>query len=47
MELKLLLVGKAREQMLAEYDGLIKLLGNSGASKKVAELMYNHLNAKK
>ena len=46
-ELKLILAGKDREQMLAEYDGLIKLLGNSGASKKVAELMYNHLNAKK
>jgi lipid-A-disaccharide synthase len=46
-ELKLILGGKAREEMLAEYDGLIKLLGNSGASKKVAELMYNHLNAKK
>ena len=29
MELKLILVGKAREQMLAEYDGLIKLLEQS------------------
>lgn len=46
-ELKLILNGSVREKMLEEYDGLIKLLGNSGASKKVAELMYDHLNAKK
>ena len=46
-ELTKILAGKAREEMLAEYDGLIKLLGNSGASKKVAELMYHHINAKK
>ena len=31
--------------MLKEYDGLIGLLGNSGAFKKVAELMYNHIHA--
>lgn len=46
-ELTKILAGKAREEMLNEYDSLIKLLGNSGASKKVAELMYNHINAKK
>lgn len=46
-ELHLIIEGKTRENMLEEYDGLIKLLGNSGASKKVAQLMYNHLNAKK
>ena len=45
-ELKLILTGPAREKMLEEYDGLIKLLGNSGASKKVAEILYKHLNAK-
>jgi lipid-A-disaccharide synthase len=46
-ELNKILQGEARETMLKEYDGLIKLLGNSGASKKVAELMYNHINAKR
>lgn len=46
-ELTKILQGEARENMLKEYDGLIKLLGNSGASKKVANLIYNHLNAKK
>ncbi len=45
-ELKLILSGNVREKMLEEYDGLIKLLGNSGASKKVAEIMFKHLNAK-
>lgn len=46
-ELSKILAGNAREEMLKEYDGLITLLGNSGASKKVAELMYNHIHAKK
>ena len=46
-ELQHILSGKARETMLAEYDGLITLLGNSGASKKVATEIYNHLHAKK
>ncbi len=46
-ELIKIISGPAREEMLKEYDGLIKLLGNSGASKKVAELMYNHIHAKK
>lgn len=46
-ELTKILNGPARENMLKEYDGLINLLGNSGASKKVAELMYNHIHAKK
>lgn len=45
-ELQKILIGKEREAMLAEYDGLIKLLGNSGASKKVATEIYTHLNAK-
>jgi lipid-A-disaccharide synthase len=44
-ELKSILAGKKREEMLGNYDELIQLLGNSGASKKVAQLMYNHLNA--
>ncbi|MBL7935277.1 MAG: lipid-A-disaccharide synthase [Bacteroidia bacterium] len=46
-ELTKIITGPAREEMLKEYDGLITLLGNSGASKKVAELMYNHIHAKK
>lgn len=46
-ELTKIISGPVREEMLNEYDGLIKLLGNSGASKKVAELMYNHIHAKK
>jgi lipid-A-disaccharide synthase len=46
-ELTKIISGSVREEMLKEYDGLIKLLGNSGASKKVAELMYNHIHAKK
>jgi lipid-A-disaccharide synthase len=44
-ELKSILAGKKREEMLENYDQLIQLLGNSGASKKVAQLMYSHLNA--
>lgn len=44
-ELKSILAGKKREEMLENCDQLIQLLGNSGASKKVAQLMYNHLNA--
>ncbi len=44
-ELKSILAGKKREEMLENYDQLIQLLGNSGASKKVAQLMYRHLNA--
>ena len=46
-ELNTIIAGKARETMLLEYDGLITLLGNSGASKKVATEIYNHLNEKK
>ena len=46
-ELNRIISGKAREEMLLEYDALIALLGNSGASKKVATAIYNHLHAKK
>jgi lipid-A-disaccharide synthase len=46
-ELNHIISGPAREAMLKEYDGLIQLLGNSGASKKVAQLMYNHIHAVK
>ena len=35
-----------RKPILADYDELIKLLGNSGASKKVAHLIYKQLHAK-
>ncbi len=45
-ELLRILDTPARDEMLKEYDGLIKLLGNSGASRKVAELIYNHIHAK-
>jgi lipid-A-disaccharide synthase len=45
-ELIKIISGPTREKILTEYDGLIKLLGNSGASKKVAKLMYNHIHAK-
>jgi len=34
-----------RKPILADYDELIKLLGNSGASKKVAHLIYKQLHA--
>jgi len=46
-ELTKIIAGNARETMLKEYDDLITLLGNSGASKKVATEIYNHLHAKK
>lgn len=46
-ELTRILSGPAREEMLKEYDELITLLGNSGASKKVAQLIYQHLHEKK
>lgn len=45
LELQKIVSGEARETMLHEYDSLIKLLGNSGASKKVANEIYNCLNA--
>ena len=43
-ELQKILEGPIREDILKNYDQLIMLLGNSGASKKVAELMYNRIN---
>jgi lipid-A-disaccharide synthase len=46
-ELSKILSGPVRQEMLKEYDALITLLGNSGASKKVAQLMYQHLHEKK
>lgn len=46
-ELTRILSGPVREEMLKEYDELITLLGNSGASKKVAQLIYQHLHEKK
>ncbi len=45
-ELTRIISGKAREEMIEAYDSLINLLGNSGASKKVATQIYNHLHAK-
>jgi hypothetical protein len=35
-----------REGILKQYDELIHLLGGSGTSKKIAELMYQNINAK-
>lgn len=46
-ELHKILSGTVRDEMLKEYDHLIKILGDSGASKKVAELIYTHINEKK
>ncbi|MFO0321808.1 MAG: lipid-A-disaccharide synthase [Bacteroidota bacterium] len=46
-ELKLILDPNYQKQLLEDYDRLIELLGNSGASKKAAELMYKYINAKK
>ncbi len=46
-ELHKIIEGPERQNMLNEYDGLIQLLGNSGASKKVAQLIYNHIHEKK
>lgn len=45
IELTKILDEELRKPMLSEYDQLIKLLGNSGASKKVAQLIHNHLHA--
>ncbi len=42
-ELSLLLEGKARENMLAEYDRIIKILGQPGASAKAARQMVSML----
>ena len=44
-ELNKILGGSERERILNDYDTLITLLGNSGASKKVAEAIHNHLHA--
>lgn len=43
-ELDAILQGPAREQMLADDRELQQLLGNSGASKKVAQLIMHYLN---
>ena len=45
-ELTKILDEQYRMPMLNDYDQLIKLLGNSGASKKVAQLIYQQLHAK-
>ncbi len=44
IELQKIVSGNDREKMLHEYDTLIQLLGNSGASKKVATEIYEYLN---
>ncbi|MBP1593727.1 MAG: lipid-A-disaccharide synthase [Bacteroidetes bacterium] len=47
-ELKAVLLDKAkRQQMLDEYDRMIKILGPSGASKKTANKMVELLNERK
>ena len=46
-ELHKIIEGPERQNMLNEYDRLIQLLGNSGASKKVAQLIYNYIHEKK
>lgn len=44
-ELTLILKEEGRKQILADYDQLITLLGNSGASRKVAQMIHNHIHA--
>lgn len=44
-ELTLILEEEGRKQILADYDQLITLLGNSGASRKVAQMIHNHVHA--
>ncbi len=46
LEINLLLEEKNRNEILNKYDQLIELLGNSGASKKVAHSIYDYLNKK-
>lgn len=46
-ELAKIIEGKGREDMLKNYDELITLLGNSGASKKVAEQIMQSIYEKK
>lgn len=45
-ELKNILNSSNRDIILKQYDELIQLLGGSGTSKKIAELMYQNINAK-
>lgn len=45
-ELSVLLEGEARRAMLAEYDRIIGLLGEAGASEKAARLMVEKLRAR-
>lgn len=45
-ELSVLLEGEARHTMLAEYDRIIGLLGEAGASEKAARLMVEKLRAR-
>ena len=45
-ELSVLLEGEARRTMLAEYDRIIGLLGEAGASEKAARLMVEKLRAR-
>ncbi len=44
-ELNLILDDSNRNAILEEYDRLIKLLGNSGASRKVAAMIHEHIHA--
>lgn len=42
---KILYEGEARNKMFKDYQNLRKILGGTGASKRVAQLMYNYLNS--
>lgn len=42
-ELRIILEGKGRENMLSGYEALKKKLGNNGASKYASDLIINHL----
>lgn len=44
-ELGRILQEEHRKPILEDYDRLITLLGNAGASRKVAQLIYNHVHS--
>ncbi len=45
-ELTLITTGPKREQILSDYDSLVKLIGEKGASKRIAKIMVESLKSK-
>jgi hypothetical protein len=45
-ELLVLLEDNNRKTMLNDYETLVNMLGNKGASQRTAQLMYTYLNKK-